>query len=77
MTASTDRPLDPRARREVYMFAINHCVAERFPDEEARRRWWVRPKVSLGGQAPADICAADFDPDGEAASALWQLVSHW
>lgn len=70
MTASTDRPLDPRARREVYMFAINRCVAECFPDEEARRRWWVRPKASLGGQASAGICADDFDPDGAVASAL-------
>ena len=68
------RELSPDDRRAVYLYALERLVAERFPDPEARRRWWRRPQKALGGHTPSEICAPGFDADGPLARDLWDLA---
>lgn len=38
------------------------------------RRWFQRPRVALGGKAPAEILSGDWDPDSEAVRNVRELA---
>jgi hypothetical protein len=43
-------------------------------NEFGLRRWWDRPRSTLGGRTPREALGREWDPDGPAALAVGQLA---